>query len=119
MKRIFLVFLISTVIAGTFFLTNCKSTESTMGTLTITAVMKDSSSSAPFLIYIANSSADLNNKVYRDSSWTNSNGSTIFRNLKPQYYWYRAKGWDDFGASEAFSGFDESVILWLNSPSKP
>ena len=119
MKRIIKLFLISTFITGTFFLSTCKSTESTMGTLTITAIMKDSSASSPFLVYIANTRENLDKKIYLDSSWTNANSATIFRNLKPQYYWYRVKGWDDYGASEVYSGFDESVILWLNSPSNP
>jgi len=90
-----------------------------MGTLTITALKKDSTASAQLMICIAVSRENLDSKTYKDSSWTNSNSAVIFRDLQPGYYWYRVKGWDDYGASEVFSGFDESVILWLNSPSKP
>jgi hypothetical protein len=28
------------------------------------------------------------------------------------------EGWSDYGASEVYPGIDESVIIFLNSPSK-
>ena len=34
-------------------------------------------------------------------------------------YWFRVEGWNNYGASEVVDGVDESVIMWLNSPSSP
>ena len=120
MKRLFPVFLAFMLLSGAFFFFSCKAKEATTGTLSITAYTKDGlvSASAPVQIYLATSKINLDNKIYQTSGWLGANGSDIFRDLLPGYYWYRVDGWDDFGAAEVFAGVDASVILWLNTPSQ-
>jgi hypothetical protein len=121
MKRTFPVFLILILLSGAFFLFSCKTKEPTTGTLTVTVMTKNGNISAniPIAIYLATSKENLDNKIYVTSGWLNSNGSKIFRDLLPTYYWYCVEGWDDYGAAEVYTGVDASVILWLNSPSSP
>ncbi len=119
MKRTIPVFLALILLSGAVFFFSCKGKEATMGTLTITAMTKDSLGSVPtpMAIYIATSKENLDNNIYQASGWLNANMSKIFRDLLPTYYWYRVEGWDDYGAAEVYAGVDVSVILWLNSPS--
>ena len=119
MKRTFPVFLAFILISGSFFLFSCKEKAATTGSLAITAQIKDVGPAANMMLYLAASHEDLDNKVYLNSQYTDGNGSVIFRELLPKYYWYRVDGYDDYGAAEVFNGYDGSVILWLNSPSSP
>ncbi len=118
MKRTILSFLALVLLSGAFFMSSCKSKEPTTGTLSITAMTKDGvlsiSTAAP--IYLATSKQNMDNKIYVSSGWLDGNGSKIFRDLLPQYYWYRVEGWDDCGAAEVYAGVDSSVILFLYSP---
>jgi len=119
MKRKFTVFLALILFSSAFFLFSCKGKIASTGTLSVTAMTKDGapSPSAPPAIYLATSKENMDNKIYESSGWLDANGSKIFRDLLPKYYWYRVEGWNDVGASAVYAGFDESVILWLNSPS--
>jgi hypothetical protein len=117
MKRKFKVFLALLFFSGAFFFFSCAGKQATTGTLTIIAMAKDSIIPANTPIYLATSKANLDNNIYASSGWLDANASKIFRDLSPKYYWYRVQGWDDCGASEVFAGIDETVILWLNSPS--
>jgi hypothetical protein len=119
MKRIIPAFLALILLSGAFLFFSCKEKVASTGTLSITAMTKSGnvSSSAPIAIYIATSKENLDNQIYQSSGWLDGNGSKIFRDLLPKYYWYRIDGWDDYGAAEVFAGVDASVILWLNSPS--
>jgi hypothetical protein len=119
MKRTFPVFLALILLSGAFFFFSCKGKEPTTGTLTVTVMTKDGriSANTPVPIYLATDKGNLDNKIYVTSGWLDANGSKIFRDLLPTYYWYRVEGWDDYGAAEVYAGVDGSVILWLNSPS--
>lgn len=119
MKRTFPVFLALIMLSGAFFFFSCKAKVSATGTLSITARTKNGivAGSSPIPIYIATSKENLDNEIYQSSGWLDANGSKIFRDLLPTYYWYRVEGWKDCGAAEVFAGVDASVILWLNSPS--
>jgi hypothetical protein len=121
MNGTFPVFLILILLSGAFFFFSCKGKEPTTGTLTVTAMTNfgNISANTPIAIYLATSKKNLDNKIYVTSGWLNSNGSKIFRDLLPTYYWYCVEGWDDYGAAEVYTGVDASVILWLNSPSSP
>jgi len=121
MKRTIPVFLALILLSGASFLLSCKGKVATTGTLSITAMTKDGilSGAAQPAIYLATSKANLDNKIYERSGWLDAHGSIIFRELSPKLYWYRVEGWDDFGASQVYNGIDESVILWLNTPSSP
>ncbi|TRZ72271.1 MAG: hypothetical protein D4R97_05980 [Bacteroidetes bacterium] len=121
MKRTFPVFLAIILLSGAFILFSCKAKEVTIGTLSVTTMTKDGtiSTNTPVAIYLATSKADLDNKIYQNTGWLDTNGSKIFRDLLPTYYWYKVEGWDDYGAAEVYAGVDASVILWLNSPSSP
>ncbi|MGA3013428.1 MAG: hypothetical protein ABSD71_05280 [Bacteroidales bacterium] len=119
MKRtIHLFSILAILIAGSLFF-SCSQKQATNGTLTITAMAKDSIIPANTPIYLADSKVNLDNKVYISSGWLDANSSKIFRDLSPKYYWYKVEGWDNYGAAEVFAGVDASVILWLNSPSSP
>jgi hypothetical protein len=119
MKRKFPAFLAMILVSGAFFFSSCKAKVSTIGTLSITVMSKDAvgmvTTTTP--IYLATSKANLDNKIYQSTGWLDANGSKIFRDLFPGYYWYKVEGWDDTGAAEVYAGVDASVILWLNSPS--
>jgi hypothetical protein len=119
MKRIIPIFLALILISGAFFFFSCKGKDPLTGTLSITARTKEGVITAnnPVAIYIASSKDNLDNKIYVGSGWLDANGSKIFRDLQPTYYWYRVDGWDDYGAAEVFAGVDASVFLWLNTPS--
>jgi hypothetical protein len=121
MKRTFPVFLTMILLSGAFFFFSCKGKVSTIGTLSVTTMTKDGnvSSASPVAIYLATSKANLDNKIYENTGWLDANGSKIFHDLFPKYYWYKVEGWDDYGAAEVFAGVDASVILWLNTPSSP
>lgn len=121
MKRIITVFLALILISGSFSFLSCKDKVATTGTLSITAITKDGilSGATQPAIYLALSKANLDNKIYERSYWLDANGSVIFRDLLPKFYWYRVEGWDDFGAIQVNAGLDASVILWLNTPSSP
>jgi len=121
MKRTFPVFLAMILLSGVFILFSCKAKEVTIGTLSVTIMMKDGtiSTNTPVAIYIATSKANLDNNIYQNTGWLDTNDSKIFRDLLPTYYWYKVEGWDDYGAAEVYAGVDASVILWLNSPSSP
>lgn len=121
MKRAIPVFLALILLSGAFFFCSCKGKVATTGTLSITAMTKDGiiSTATPVEIYLATSKENLDNKIYESFGWLDANGSKIFRDLLPKYYWYRVEGWDDYGASQVYAGLDASVILWLNSPSSP
>ncbi len=121
MKRTFPVFLAMILLSGVFILFSCKAKEVTIGTLSVTTMTKDGTISinTPVAIYLATSKENLDNKIYQNTGWLDSNGSKIFRDLLPTYYWYKVEGWDDYGAAEVYAGVDASVILWLNSPSSP
>jgi hypothetical protein len=118
MKRTILSFLALVLISGAFFISSCKSKDPTTGTLTVTAMTKDGILvlGTPPAIYLATSKANMDSKIYVTSGWLDANGSKIFRDLLPQYYWYRVEGYDDCGAAEVYAGVDASVILWLYSP---
>lgn len=120
MKRTILVFLALILLSGTFLFSSCKGKVSTTGTLSVTARSQQAiiSSDHPVAIYLATSKENLDNKIYQSSGWLDANGSMIFRDLLPTYYWYRVEGWNDNGAAEVFAGVDASVILWLNSPTE-
>jgi hypothetical protein len=107
------------MISSAFFFISCTGKEATTGTLTIVAQAKDSIIPANTPIYLASSKANLDNKVYAASGWLDANSSKIFRDLTPNYYWYRIGGWDNYGASEVLAGVDETVILWVNTPTQP
>jgi hypothetical protein len=118
MKRTFPVFLALILLSGAFFFFSCKGKMSTTGTLSVTVRTETGVISVtPIAIYLASSKANLDNKIYETSGWLDANGSKIFRDLLPTYYWYRVEGWDDYGAAEVYAGVDASVILWLNTPS--
>jgi len=119
MKRTFPVFLALILLSSAFFFFSCKGKVSATGTLSVTVRTKNGvvSANIPIAIYIATSKENLDNKIYQNSGWLDANGSKIFRDLLPTYYWYRVEGWDDYGAAEVYAGVDASVILWLNSPS--
>jgi hypothetical protein len=119
MKRTIPVFLVLILLSGAFFFYSCKGKEATTGTLSVTVRTKDSLTSVinALPIYLASSKENLDNQVYVANGWLDANGSKIFRDLLPNYYWYHVHGWDDYGAAEVFAGVDASVILWLNSPS--
>ena len=121
MKRTFPVFLTMILLSGAFFFFSCQGKEPTTGTLTVTVMTNNGniSSNTPVPIYLATSKENLDNKIYIATGWLSSNGSKIFRDLLPTYYWYGVEGWDDYGAAEVYAGVDGSVILWLNSPSSP
>jgi hypothetical protein len=119
MKRTFAVFLVLILISGSIFLSSCKGKDATTGSLTITALIKGIEPAADKQIGLATSRENLENKIYEATGYTNNNGSVIFRELLPKYYWYGIEGWSDYGAAEVFTGYDGSVILWLNSPSTP
>jgi hypothetical protein len=121
MKRTFPVFLALIFLSGAFFFFSCKAKEVTIGTLSVTTMTKGGiiSINTPTAIYLATSKANLDNKIYQNTGWLDTNGSKIFRDLLPTYYWYKVEGWDDYGAAEVYAGVDASVILWLNSPSPP
>lgn len=121
MKRTFPVFLALIFLSGDFIFFSCKAKEVTIGTLSVTAMTKAGtvSTAIPVAIYLATSKANLDNNIYQNTGWLDTNGSQIFRNLLPTYYWYKVEGWDDYGAAEVYAGVDSSVILWLNSPSSP
>ena len=119
MKRTFPVFLAMILLSGVFILFSCKAKEVTIGTLSVTTMTKDGtiSTNTPVAIYLATSKENLDNKIYQNTGWLDTNDSKIFRDLLPTYYWYKVEGWDDYGAAEVYAGVDASVILWLNSPS--
>jgi len=119
MKRTIQIFLALVLITGSFFFSSCKGKTETTGTLAIVAMTPEGviSATTPAQIHIALSKADLDNKIYVSSGWLSTNGSILFGNLLPKYYWYQVDGWNDFGAAEVFAGVDASVILWLNTPS--
>jgi hypothetical protein len=126
MKRNCTVFLAFLIISGSLYLFSCKGKEATTGSLTVTALIKDSIGSSNIStpaankpIYLATSRENLDNRIYAYSGYTDIGGSCIFRELPAKYFWYRIEGWDDYGAAEVFLGYDGAVILWLNSPSKP
>ena len=121
MKRTFPVFLTMILLSGACFFFSCQGKEPTTGTLTVTVMTNNGniSSNTPVPIYLATSKENLDNKIYIATGWLSSNGSKIFRDLLPTYYWYGVEGWDDYGAAEVYAGVDASVILWLNSPSSP
>jgi hypothetical protein len=121
MKRTIPVFLALIFLSGAFFFFSCKEKVASTGTLSVTAMTKDGilSSDTSAAIYLATSKENLDNKIYESSGWLDANGSKIFRDLLPKYYWYCVEGWDDYGASQVYAGLDASVILWLNSPSSP
>lgn len=121
MKRTFPVFLAMILISGAFIFFSCKAKEVTIGTLSVTTMTKVGiiSTSTPIAIYLATSKANLDNNIYQNTGWLDTNDSKIFRDLLPTYYWYKVEGWDDYGAAEVYAGVDASVILWLNSPSPP
>ena len=119
MKRTIRAFLALIMISSAFFFISCTGKEATTGTLTIVAQAKDSIIPANTPIYFASSKANLDNKVYAASGWLDANSSKIFRDLTPNYYWYRIGGWDNYGASEVLAGVDETVILWVNTPTQP
>ena len=118
MKRKFSVFLALILISGTFLFISCKDKAPIVGNLTVTA--KTTSTGVSLMdtpIYLATSKEDLDNQVYAINSTLDANGIRQFRDLVPKYYWYKVQGWDDIGAVEVFAGTDESVIIYLNSPS--
>jgi len=121
MKSPIRFFLSVIFLSGVFFLFSCKGKEATTGTLSITAMTTNGvlPTNPPVTIYLATSKSNLDNKIYVSTGYLNSGGSIIFRDLLPKYYWYKVEGWDDYGASDVYAGIDESVILWLNSPSSP
>lgn len=85
----------------------------------MTVQVKDNGPSADLQVRLATTRENLEKQVYVSSGYVDGNGSVIFRELLPNYYWYGVDGWDDYGAVEVFSGYDGSVILWLNTPSAP
>jgi hypothetical protein len=121
MKRTIKVFLALLLFSSAFLFFSCAGKQATTGTLTVIVMGKDSiiptNETTP--IYLASSKANLDNKIYAASGWLDANSSKIFRNLTPNYYWYRIGGWDNYGASEVFAGIDETVILWVNTPTPP
>jgi hypothetical protein len=119
MKRSFQTFLVLILLSGAFYFSSCKGKDATTGTLSITAMTSTGavSTTTPVGIHLATSKANLDNNVYVATGWLNANGSYIFRDLTPKFYWYNVDGWNDYGASDVYAGIDESVILWLNSPS--
>jgi hypothetical protein len=119
MKRIFGIFLALVLLSGAFFVFSCKEKDPTYGTLTIIARIKDTTVPVNTPVYLATTKENLENKIYETTGWLDVNGSKIFRDLLPKYYWYKVEGWDDYGATEVHAGIDASVILWLNSPSSP
>ena len=118
MKRTFHLFLALVFISGAFFLYSCKDKVASTGTLSVTAMNEKGvlALSSPTPIYLATSKQNMDNKIYVCTGWLDGNGSKIFRELLPGYYWYRIDGWDDCGAAEVYAGVDASVILWLYSP---
>ena len=121
MKRTFKVFLAFVMFSGIFILNSCKGKEATTGTLTITAMTNNGAPSiapGPVPVYLATSKSNLDNHIYVATGYLNSSGSVIFRGLTPNNYWYGVYGWNDSGASDVLAGIDESVYLWLNSPSQ-
>jgi hypothetical protein len=119
MKRTFPVFLVFILISGSFFLFSCKGKNATTGSLTVTVQVKDSRPTVNLQVHLATTRENLENQVYVSSGYVDNNGSVIFRELLPNYYWYGVDGWADYGAAEVFNGYDGSVILWLNTPSAP
>ena len=118
MKRKFPLFLILMLISGVFLFTSCKDKSPIVGNLTVTAKKTATSLLSSMPIYLATSKENLDNGVYAVTGYLNANGSCQFRDLVPKYYWYRVEGYSDYGASEVYPGIDESVIIFLNSPSK-
>lgn len=119
MKRSIQLFLALILVSGAFFFISCKEKVATTGSLSVTAMTKDGvlSGATQLPIFLATSKANLDNKVYERSGWLDANGSIIFRELQPKLYWYKVEGWEDIGGSQVYNGIDESVILWLNTPS--
>lgn len=117
MKRKFPVFLILLLLSGAFLFTACKDKAPTVGNLTVTARTTNATIVANTGIFLATSKDNLDNQVNIIYGTLNSTGSFQFRDLIPQYYYYRVQGYSDIGASEVFAGVDESVIIYLNSPS--
>jgi hypothetical protein len=118
MKRKIPVFLVLILISGTFLFISCSDKAPIVGNLTVTAKTTSTGVSLTDTpIYLATSKDDLDNQISVIYSTLDANGSRQFRDLAPKYYWYKVQGWDDIGAVEVFAGTDESVILYLNSPS--
>ncbi len=104
----FLTFLL---LSGGVLFFSCAQKQATTGSLTIVAMAQDSIIPVNTPIYLALSKANLDNKIYVSSGWLDANSSKIFRDLSPNYYWFRVEGWNNYGASGVFDGVDESVIL--------
>jgi hypothetical protein len=118
MKRIIPVVLALILVSGAFLFDSCKGKEPTTGTLAITVRAQNGSVNGgnTFQIHLATSRENLENGIYLYSNWADANGSTIFHDLQPTYYWYNVDGWADYGAIMIFVGVDASVILWVNTP---
>lgn len=116
MKRsiviLFMFFAVSAILTGT----SCTKENPTEGMLSPTFIKFDKVPLAGAHVYLASSYGDLLGGAYVSEGWTDDSGYIKWMNLAPGWYWYKAEGWDDVGATEIDAGNDYHVILWLNSP---
>lgn len=104
------------LLAGIFMMTSCEEEKATTGSLTIVAMNEDGSYAQNINLHLAKSLTDIQNKNYLKTEITNVKGAVVFHDLGPDYYWFAAENWDDYGSARVFSGIDHYVVLWLNNP---
>jgi hypothetical protein len=106
------------LLCGLVGIQSCSSKNEVTGSLTITVMDQAGTPIANEQVFLATSLDNLKNKVYKIAYYTTANGSLIFRQLPPQYYWYTTEHYKGFGADNVFATVDQFVILYVEPLSK-
>jgi len=101
------------LVCGLYGLQSCSSKKEITGSLTVTVEDHQGNTIANEQVSIATSLDNLKNKVFLKAGYTDSNGTIMFRELAPQYYWYTTDHYKGIGADRVFSTVDQYVVLFV------
>ena len=96
-----------------YALQSCSSKNEVWGSLTVTVKDHQGQPIVNELVSLATSLENLNKKVYLKTGYTDANGAIMFRELAPQYYYYKTDDYKGIGADDVFSTIDQYVILFV------
>lgn len=111
MNRIIGIFFTVLLVVGLTTTESCKSKDEVTGSLTVTVMNRQGQVIPNEPVSIATSLGNVSNKIFLYTANTDANGSIIFRQLTPQYYWYTTEHFKGFGAAQVFATVDSFVIL--------
>ncbi len=105
------------MISGLIIFPACSDDNPTTGTLTV--VILNFETGLPVAgeqVYLATSYEHLKTGVHYRNAWTNNLGVAYFGDLPPLIYYIDTQQWNDWIASHVYAGYDDYVVLYVNTP---